>query len=72
MKITVVLGIVLIILGVAALAYKGVTYTTHEQVLNIGPIKATAERDKTVPIPAAVGVAVLVGGIVLVVAGSKK
>ena len=65
-------GIVLIVLGVAALAYQGFTYTTRETVIDIGPIKATADRQKTVPLPPLVGIAVLAGGIVLLVVGSRK
>ena len=67
-----VIGILLIVLGVAALAYQGFTYTTRETVIDIGPIKATADRQKTVPLPPIVGIAVLAGGIVLLVVGSRK
>jgi hypothetical protein len=66
------IGILLIVLGVAALAYQGFTYTTRETVIDIGPIKATADREKTVPLPPLVGIAVLAGGIVLLVVGSRK
>jgi hypothetical protein len=66
------IGILLIVLGVAALAYQGLTYTTRETVIDIGPIKATADRQKTVPLPPLVGIAVLAGGIVLLVVGSRK
>jgi hypothetical protein len=65
-------GIVLIILGVAALAYQGFTYTTRETVIDIGPLKATADREKTVPLPPLVGIAVLAGGVVLLVVGARK
>jgi hypothetical protein len=65
-------GIVLIVLGIAALAYQGFTYTSRETVIDIGPIKATADRQKTVPLPPLVGIAVLAGGIVLLVVGSRK
>jgi hypothetical protein len=66
------IGILLIVLGVAALAYQGFTYTTRETVIDIGPIKATADRTKTVPLPPLVGIAVLAGGIALLVVGSRK
>jgi uncharacterized membrane protein HdeD (DUF308 family) len=72
MKPALVIGIVLIVFGVIALAYQGITYTKREKVLDLGPIHATAEREKTVPIPPIVGIAALAGGIVLVVAGSRK
>jgi hypothetical protein len=72
MKPTGIIGIILIVIGVIALAYGGFTYTTREKVLDIGPIEATAEKEKTVPLPPILGGACLVGGILLVVVGSRK
>ena len=66
------LGILLIVLGGLALAYQGFNYTKQEKVLDIGPIHATAEEQKHVSIPPILGGLALVGGIVLVVAGSRK
>jgi uncharacterized membrane protein len=65
-------GIVLIVLGALALAYQGFDYTHQEKVLDVGPIHATAEEQKHVSIPPALGGLVLVGGIALVIAGAKK
>jgi hypothetical protein len=65
-------GIILIVIGIAALAYQGITYTTREKVVDIGPIQMTAEKTKTLPLPPIVGGVALVGGIVLLVIGSKK
>jgi len=67
-----ILGYVLIALGVISLAIGGITYTKREKVLDIGPIQATADRQKTIPLPPLLGGLALVGGIVLVVAASKK
>ena len=67
-----ILGYVLIALGVVSLAIGGITYTKREKVLDIGPIQATADRQKTIPLPPLLGGLALVGGIVLVVASSKK
>jgi hypothetical protein len=76
MKPAGVVGILLIVLGVIALAYQGIRYTTRsrEKVLDIGPIEAhaTVERQKTIPLPPILGIAALAGGIVLVVVASKK
>jgi uncharacterized membrane protein len=65
-------GIALIILGIVAFGYQGITYTSREKVIDIGPIHATADTQKTIPIPPLVGGLALVGGIVLVVVGAKK
>jgi uncharacterized membrane protein YidH (DUF202 family) len=72
MKTYTLTGIVLIVIGIAALAYQGITYTTREKVVDIGPIQMTAEKTKTLPLPPIVGGVALVGGIVLLVMGSKK
>jgi uncharacterized membrane protein YidH (DUF202 family) len=69
MKVT---GLILIVIGVIALAYGGITYTRREKVLDIGPIEATAERRETVPLPPVLGVVALAGGIVLMIAGSRR
>jgi uncharacterized membrane protein len=76
MKAATIVGIVLIVLGVIALAYQGFTYTTREnkKVVDLGPLQvdATVEKKKTVPLPPILGVAALAGGVVLVVVGAKK
>jgi hypothetical protein len=65
-------GIVLIVLGVLALAYQGFTYTTRETVIDIGPITATAERERTFPLPPIIGIVASAGGVALMFAGSRK
>ena len=72
MKTASLAGLVLIVLGVLALAYQGIAYTTHKKVLDVGPIRATKEEHNTIPLPPIVGGLALVGGIVLVVAGRKE
>jgi uncharacterized membrane protein len=72
MKPAGIVGILLIAIGIIALVYGGFTYTKREKVLDIGPIQATAERQKTVPFPPILGGICLVGGILLVVVGSRK
>ena len=71
MKPAAIAGIVLIVLGLAALAYQGFSYTSRETVIDIGPIKATADTRKTVPIPPIAGVVAVVAGIALVFAGKR-
>jgi hypothetical protein len=72
MKPKLIIAIILIVLGIAAFAYQGITYTTREKVVDIGPIQVTSEKTKTLPIPPIVGAIALVGGIVLLVVGTKK
>jgi hypothetical protein len=72
MKPATVLGIVLIILGVLALAYQGITYTTREKVVDIGPLKITADKEKSIPLPPILGALALVGGVGLVIVGARK
>jgi uncharacterized membrane protein len=72
MKPIVLAGILLIILGVLALAYQGISYTRQEKVLDVGPIHATKETQERIPLPPTLGGLALVGGIVLLVMGAKK
>jgi uncharacterized membrane protein len=65
-------GIALIVLGIVAFAYKGISYTSREKVIDIGPIQATADTQKTIPLSPLLGGLALVGGIVLVVVGAKS
>ena len=65
-------GILLIVLGILALAYGGFSYTKREKIVDIGPIEATAETKETVPLPPILGGLALAGGIVLLIAGSRK
>ena len=60
------------VFGVGILTYLGLYYTKREKVLDIGPIEATKETRKTIPIPPVVGGIALAGGIVLVVSGIRK
>ncbi len=72
MKPITVVGIVLIILGLAALAYQGITYTTREKVIEVGPVEVTTEKEKSVRFPPILGIAAVGTGLVLVVVGSRR
>ena len=67
-----VVAIILIAIGVVSLAYQGITYTTREKLLEVGPIKATAEKEKTIPLPPILGGLALAGGVVLLVVGARR
>ena len=66
------LGITLIALGVFGLVWGGITYTTREKVVDVGPIHATRDETHNVTVPPIAGAAALIGGIALLVAGKKK
>jgi hypothetical protein len=65
-------GVVFVLLGIVALVYQGVRYTSHETVIDIGPLHATADRQRTLPLPPVLGIAAVIGGVVLLVAGGRK
>ena len=69
---TTLVGIALIVLGIVAFAYQGITYTSREKIIDIGPFQATADTQKTIPLSPLLGGLALVGGIVLVVVGAKR
>jgi hypothetical protein len=67
-----IVGIILIVVGIVALAYGGISYTKREKVLDIGPIQATAETRETIPLPPLLGGLALAGGVVLLIVGSRR
>jgi hypothetical protein len=72
MKRIAIVGLVFIVVGVVALVYQGITYTTRETVIDFGPLHATADREKTLPLPPIVGIAAVAGGVALLIAGKRK
>jgi hypothetical protein len=65
------IGLALVVLGILALVYQGIGYTKREKVVDIGPIHATADEHKTLPLPPILGVISLIGGIVLIARDRK-
>lgn len=72
MKPGIITGVLLIVFGVAIFTYQGITYTTRERVVDIGPVHVTAEKTNKLPLPFLLGGVALVGGIALLMFGSKK
>ena len=72
MKPLTIVGIILIALGVIALAYQGITYTTKERVIDIGPLKVDATKEKTIPLPPVLGGVAIAAGVVLMIAGARS
>jgi hypothetical protein len=65
-------GIALIVLGVVALIYGGVTYSSRETVVDFGPIQATATRERTLPLPPVLGALAVAGGAFLLFTGNRR
>ena len=72
MKNTLILGIALILIGAAIIGYRQFSYNSRETVLEIGPIKATADTTKTVPIPPILGWALIGGGALVLVFSARS
>jgi len=71
-KIFLVAGLLLCVLGVVGLVHPEFTYHKTEEVAHVGPVRATVNEEKTVTVPTAVSVALLVAGIGLAVLGGKS
>ena len=72
MKKNTLLGFILIALGIAALAYQGISYKIRKKAVDLGPIQVTTERTRNIPLPPIVGAVAIVGGVVLLVQGRRK
>ena len=67
------IGVFLIILGIVGFSYKYFSYTTDEKVAEIGNVKVTAEKEKTIVIsPLLSGVSLAAGVVLLIVGMSRK
>ena len=65
-------GIVLIVIGVIALAYGGISYTREKKVVDLGPLQASTKTRETIPLPPVLGIAAIAGGVVMLVVGSRR
>ncbi|MBN1547688.1 MAG: hypothetical protein JW902_13645 [Syntrophaceae bacterium] len=72
MKTNLLIGVILIVLGIAAFAYQGITFTTRGKTVDLGPIQVATEKTRKIPLPPIAGGIALVGGILLLVSGSKR
>ena len=66
------LGVILVVLGLVGLAWGGITYTTSEKIVDIGPIHATREEKHSIPLPPIAGAVAVIGGIALLVIRGKE
>jgi hypothetical protein len=67
-----ILGIVLIVVGIAGLVLGRFSYTTEEKVLDVGPLQATAEKEHSIAVPDIAGIAAIVAGGFLVYIGRRR
>jgi uncharacterized membrane protein len=67
-----IIGVVLVALGLIALAYQGITYTSRETIVDLGPIKATADRQRTIPLPPILGGLALAGGVAVLIGSARS
>lgn len=72
MKTATILGLALIMLGIVAFTYQGITYTVREKVIDLGPLQATVDKKKSIPLTPLVGGLALVGGIMLLIGGARR
>jgi hypothetical protein len=72
MKTKTIAGLTLIIVGVLIFTYQGISYTTREKAIDLGPLQVTAEETHTLPLPPVLGALSLLGGVLLVALGNKR
>jgi hypothetical protein len=71
MKPIAMLGVLLIVLGIAGLFLSRVSWTETKPVVKVGPLEVNAQEDHTVWIPTAAGAIAVLAGIGLVFAGKR-
>jgi uncharacterized membrane protein YidH (DUF202 family) len=67
-----IIGIILIVIGIVALAYGGFHFTTEKKVVDLGPLQVNKQENHQVPFPPILGALCLGGGIILVIVGGRK
>ena len=72
MNALMIIGIVLLVLGVVALAYQGISFTTTENVVDLGPLKVEAKKERTIPLPPVLGGVAVAAGVVLLIVGARR
>jgi drug/metabolite transporter (DMT)-like permease len=72
MRPAAIVGILLIIVGIAGLAFGGFSFTRKEKVLDLGPIEASADKKESLPVPPILGAIAIVGGAVLLAMSARR
>ncbi len=71
-KMLILIGVLLIGAGAAALSYGGIPYKSRDVVIDVGPLTATAESNRTWPVPPVASGLAIAAGIVMIVVGARK
>lgn len=66
------LAFALIAVGIIAFAYQGISYTSRDKIVDLGPLHVTAERSHTLPLPPIFGAIALAGGLALLFMNGQK
>jgi hypothetical protein len=66
------LGTILVVIGIIALVWGGISWTREKTVVDLGPIEATTETRETIPLPPVLGGVALIAGIVLLVVPARR
>jgi uncharacterized membrane protein YidH (DUF202 family) len=67
-----ILGVLLIVAGVAGLIYGSFSYTKEEHKAKLGPIELSVKEKETVAVPVWLSVAAVAAGVVLLVINRKR
>jgi hypothetical protein len=67
MKMMTIIGIVLIALGVIGLIYGGITYTSSENVVDVGSMHVQVDQEKRIPLSPIAGAVAVAAGVILIV-----
>ena len=65
-------GIILIVIGVIALVYQGITYTTTKKDVDLGPIQVQHQEEHSIPFPPIIGGVCIAGGVAALALGARK
>jgi hypothetical protein len=71
MRLTFLIGLLLVVLGVVALGYQSITFFTHERVVDAGPLQIDVAKPHTIVFHPVVGVVALVAGVLLMLSGRR-
>jgi hypothetical protein len=72
MNTTTIIGIILIVLGVAGLIYGGIAYTTSKNIMDVGSMHVQVDQHKQIPVPPIAGAVAVAVGVVLMLFGRRR